>query len=176
MDRNGIRFRPYIIGEDFLFISTALLANPKVISTSTRIYRYVIRKGSASTTRGVAHTRRCVADHIEVIRVLEEKIYQKALDKRLKQICLETFQDKMLLIFSRILSANYTLRDYKKVIKECAALELVPLKITACSLKRKICYDVINLLVAFPVLYKPMSLAYVKIFVPYILASLNRNK
>lgn len=177
--RNNLRFSPYIIGEDFLFISSVLLTNPAIISTSSNIYRYIIHTQSATTTRSITHSKRCVKDHIAVNKEIVTHIKKNETIRQnteLYQSVINTLQSKMLLIFSRILSAQYSRQEYKKIIQECMDYHLLPITLTTNSFKYKLYYQYINTLMHSFILYRINCYFYNNLFVPYILPRLNRNK
>lgn len=64
IEQNKLRFRPYKVGEDQLFATSAYLTNPYILTVKADIYRYAVHGGSATTRRSVAYARRCVHDYI----------------------------------------------------------------------------------------------------------------
>lgn len=177
-----IRFSPLKMGEDFLFISTVLLNNPKLISTSSNIYRYIIHARSVTTTRLEEHSRQCVSDHLQALSELISKLPSPPQISDNESICKSdgilknSFNGKMILIFSRILSANYTMIEYDQIIERCKRMDLLPICSTCVNIKYKICFALINILVNLPFLYRISSFLYRKLFIPYFLNHLNRNE
>lgn len=177
--KNQIKFSPYIIGEDFFFVSSILLTNPIILSTSSNIYRYIIRPNSATTTRTTTHSQKCVKDHLSVnkeIIIQTDNIRGIKHNPQLYQSIINTLQNKMLLIFSRILSAKYSRQEYKIIIQECMDYHLLPITLTTNSFKYKLYYQYINTLMHSFILYRINCYFYNNLFVPYILPRLNRNK
>lgn len=176
--RNKIQFAPYTIGEDFLFISSVLLTNSSIISTSSNIYRYVIHPQSATTTRSTTHSRKCVNDHLAVNKEIIIRTKNNNLIKhrtKLYQSINNTLQNKMLLIFSRILSAKYSKSEYQSIIQECVNYHLLPITLSTDSIKYKLFYQLINTLMHSFILYRINCYFYNNLFIPYILPKLNRN-
>lgn len=173
----GVKFHPYIIGEDFLFISSILLNNPTVLSTNSNIYRYMIHTQSATTTRNENHTRKCVEHHLsankDILSILQEKKINK--NTLIYHRTIQSLQGKMLLIFSRILSAKFSCKDYNKIIKDCKDHGFLPIRLKTNSLKLRISYCLINQTMNFFILYSINCYFYNNLFVPYILNKINRN-
>lgn len=172
-----IEFSPYKIGEDFLFASQFLLANPRICSTSSIVYQYLIHPNSASTSRDKIHARICVYDHLEVNKILINKLNSdniKQLAPKVHEKSIETLQGKMLLIFSRILSSDISSDKFRKIVEGQRKIGLLPVKYGN-GIKKGLSRFLINAMVYFPILLLPIKSLYSKIFVPYILPKLDRD-
>ena len=176
--RNNIWYSPYIIGEDFKFVSTVLLANPRILSTSSNIYRYIIHKQSATTTRNVIHARKCVEHHIAANKDILNNLKEKQIDKNhpIYIPTLKSIQEKMVLIFSRILSSKFSHKEYKQIIEDCKVHGFLPIRLQTNSNKLRLCYWLINFTMQFFIVYRINCYFYNNLFVPYILPKLNRDK
>ena len=144
---NNIKFSPYKIGEDFLFASQFLLTNPRICSTSSIVYQYLIHPGSASTSRNKTHARKCTYDHLEVNKVLVNTIEQLNLRNNSPEVynkCLETIQGKLPLIFSRLLSSDIKTKEFREIVKDQKSISVLPMKHNSGSLKMKISLFFIN--------------------------------
>ena len=178
LESNNIKFSPYRIGEDFLFASHFLLANPRICSTSSIVYQYLIHPNSASTSRDKIHAKRCAYDHLEVNKVLVNTLQRYKLRESSPKVyekSIETIQSKMLLIFSRLLSSDISLEEFKQIVKEQKEKGILPVKDLGDSLKMKISCAFINCLATMTFIYYPAKFMYIEIFVPYILPKLDRN-
>ena len=176
---NHIEFSPFKIGEDFLFASQSLLANPRICSTSSIVYQYLIHPGSASTSRDKVHARRCAYDHIEVNKILVKKLNEdnvKDIAPKVYEKSLETIQGKMLLVFSRILSSDITTKEFRKIIKEQKSIGVLPMQSTDGGIKMSLSSYMVNGLTSFPCFYPIVKFLYSKVFVPFILGKLDRDK
>ena len=176
---NNIKFSPYKIGEDFLFASQFLLANPRVCSTSSIVYQYLIHPGSASTSRNKSHARKCTYDHLEVNKVLVNSIEQLNLRNNNPEVynkCLETIQGKLPLIFSRLLSSDINTKEFREIVKDQKSISILPMKRNSGSLKMKISLFFINGLSSLPLLFPIAKAFYGNIFVPFILPKLDRDR
>lgn len=178
LQSNNLSFSPYKIGEDFLFISKFLLNNPRICSTSSTVYQYLIHPGSVSTLRDKSHARRCAYDHLEVNKALIDTLDKLDLmnkDKELYDKCISTIQEKMPLIFSRLLSSDVTPLEFKMLMDEQKLNGLLPLKEKG-NIKMIISRKLINSLSRNSALFTSAKYLYSNLFVPYILPKLNRNQ
>lgn len=179
LEVHGISFTSYKIGEDFLFTSEFLLANPRICLTSCKVYQYLIHPNSASTSRSKHHSRECVFDHLaaneKLLGILDNKNLKVSNPIAYKK-CIETIQVKYSLIFSRILCSDISYKEYKQIIIHQKNLGLLPLPKLNSSFKARISNFGINLLVSFPLLFFPTKIFYANFFVPVVLPKLDRNK
>lgn len=176
LENHHILFSPYIIGEDFLFASTVLLANPKLCSTSCRVYQYLIHPNSASTKRSTEHVRKCTLNQLSVNHDIYGMISRyKHEDTMLYDKCIETLQSKIPMILSRMSGSNITLKEFKEIVKKEKELGILPVKYDK-GYKGRIIQCIINTLCATPALYNPAKHIYQRLFVPYVLPKMNRNK
>ena len=167
LERNQLRFTLGIIGEDFPFIFDVMKANPSIISVAKRIYRYNINPNSISTTRSPEHSRRWVTDLMgSMYRIAGELEPMRDSDPALFKSCRRSLDGKMVALFSRILSANYTTKEYKSLLNSCREAKLLPLQTQPNT--------VINLLARFPILYPVASTLYRRLFLPFIYPRINR--
>lgn len=178
LDSHRVFFLPYRIGEDFLFASLFLLNNPRICSTSSIVYQYLIHPGSATTLRDKSHARRCAYDHLEVNKEIVDILVKKnilGLDQELYKKCISSIQEKMLLIFSRLLSSDVTPLEFKMLMDEQKINGLLPLKEKG-NIKMIISRKLINSLSRNSALFTSAKYLYSNLFVPYILPKLNRNQ
>lgn len=179
LDSHRVFFLPYRIGEDFLFASLFLLNNPRICSTSSIVYQYLIHPGSVSTLRDKSHARRCTYDHLEVNKALLDTLDKFDLmnkDKELYDKCFSSIQEKMPLVFSRLLSSDVTIEEFKHIIKEQISLGVLPLHGKKDSYKMKLSQYLINTLCQRTFLFPLFRSLFIQIFVPLVLPKLNRNK
>ena len=179
LQNHNIKFTPFKIGEDFLFASQFLLANPRVCSTSSIVYQYLIHPGSASTSRNKAHARKCTYDHLEVNKVLVNTIEQLNLRNKNPEVynkCIETIQGKIPLIFSRLLSSDIKTKEFREILKDQKSIGILPMRGNTNSHKIKISQILINGLSSLPLLFPVAKAFYGNIFVPFILPKLDRDR
>jgi glycosyltransferase involved in cell wall biosynthesis len=165
---NNLCFMPGILGEDFSFIFDVLMANPRVVSVAKRLYRHNIHPNSLSSPLTPEHSRRCVKDLMasmtrisKIIKPLGES------DPLLFESCHCSLEEKTLSLLSRILSANYSTKEYKEILSSCHSAGLLPLQNRANT--------TIRLLIRFPFLYPAASLLFRRLFLPYFYPIINRN-
>ena len=179
LDKHGLQFPSYRIGEDFYFASSFLLTNPSICATSCLVYQYLIHNGSASTSRDKAHTRQCAYDHLGVnsklIDILERDGVREA-DPQVYERSIATIRSKQLLVFSRMLSSDIGTKEFRQIVKNQKKQGLLPMKWRGITWKNRLSRWTINTLAACPCLYTPVRGLYSKLFVPYILPKLDRNR
>lgn len=172
-----IYFKPFRLGEDFLFASTLLLANPRVRSTSCLSYLYLIHPQTASTTRSKEHSRKAAIDHLIVNALIASMIEPyKSMDIELYNKCLESLQVKIPLIFSRLLCSDISVEDFGDFVREQKRLGVLPVNYKSGGTKMKVSQWMINILSANPSLFSLARFVFSHFFVPYILPLLDRNK
>ena len=177
LDKHQLRFKKYIVGEDQLFSSSVYIANPRIVSTKARFYRYVIHEGSATTRRSVEHTRRCVDDYLDsyhdIMMCMEKYGIHKG--SAVYDACIHSVNSKKMFGFSRILSAEYTRKQYREVIGKCREIGFCPVQSTAKGAKQKLAIGVMNSVMRYGWLYKPASLVFNRVVVPYILPKIRKS-
>ena len=176
LDKHQIRFKPYIVGEDQLFSSNVYIANPRIVSTKARFYRYVIHENSATTRRSVEHTRQCVDDYLDsysdIMACMEKYGIQKGTE--LYDACIRSVNSKKMFGFSRILSAEYSRTQFKGVQKKCRSIGFYPVLPTASGMKHRITVNIMNGVMAHGWLYKPASFVFNRVVVPYLLPRIRK--
>lgn len=179
LESQGIQFLPFKMGEDFFFASKFLLSNPRICSTSCIVYQYLIHPNSASTSRNKVHARECAYHHLEVndrlLNILEKKEFVRT-EPEIYKKCLKSIQSKMSLIFSRILSSDISLKEFKQILERQKKVGILPMETKGSSIKSRLSIHFINLLSVFPFLYVPTKVLYSHFFVPIILPKLDRNR
>ncbi len=179
LESHNIKFSALRIGEDFLFATQFLLSNPRVCLTSSVVYQYLIHPNSASTSRNKVHARKCVYDHLEANDILLKNIKKNRLQIKEPLVykrCIDTLQDKMVLIMSRLLCSDISLREYIKIVNKLKKIKILPIRNHGGNFKSKLSHWGVNSLSFFPFLFPLSGFLYRKLFVPFVLPNLNRNK
>ena len=174
LDEHNLKFKKYVVGEDSLFTTEMLLLNPKIVSTNADIYRYVVRDDSATTRRSKDFARRCVKDYmnsINDIRLATLKSQIKEYPKPYKKF-VDTINSKKMFGFSRLMTADYTRKEYKDVIKKCKESSFYPIESFTPNLKNKIQRKLMNSTMDNIILYKIACFLFNKIIVPYVMPKL----
>ena len=166
------------MGEDFLFASTVLLACPRMLSTSSRIYRYVIHSNTASTNRRSEYMKKCVEDQLCTNDELMETVNSISNDKNsvLYRHSVAFLRSQTPLLLSRSFSARLSVDEFRGLMLRCHGLGLLPMPFYAqMTRKLRIYSHVINFLDRHPRFFPMASFVYVKVFVPFILKHIDRN-
>jgi glycosyltransferase involved in cell wall biosynthesis len=165
---NNLYFKPGILGEDFSYIFDVLMANPQVVSVAKRLYQYNINPNSLSSSRTPEHSRQCVKDLMaSMTRISKELKPFKESDSSLFESCLYSLEEMMKSLYSRILSADYTTKEYKEILSSCQSAGLLPLQTQTNT--------TIRLLTRFPFFYPAASWLFRRLFLPYFYPQINRN-
>ena len=177
-ERN-ILFKPYRVGEDFLFASTVLLANPRMQCVSSRIYWYVIHPNSASTNKKREHMRRCVDDQLNAHdELMQTVIATVGSDRRgvLYKHSEGFLHGLMPLLLSRAFLARLSVNEFREVARRCHVYKLWTMPFYGHMTRRcRVYTHVVNFLDRHPRLFPVASFLYAKFFVPFILKHIDRN-
>ena len=173
---NKLRFQPGIIGEDFAFMFDVMMARPTIISVALRVYQYNITPNSISTKRNSEHSRRWVQDlkgTMKRIRLGLDPFREK--DPALYEKCRESLDEKMVSLFSRSLSAKYSLKEYKSLLEELTSNNLLPLSSLPTNKREAWAYRFLALLIRYPIIYPVTSFLFCRVFLPYVYPRIDRN-
>jgi glycosyltransferase involved in cell wall biosynthesis len=172
----NLRFQPGIIGEDFAFMYDVMMARPTIISVASRIYQYNIVPNSISTKRSPEHSRRWVQDLIDTMKRTNLGLNPfREKDPLLYKKCRESLDAKMVSLFSRILSAKYTVTEYKSLLKELTSCGLLPLSSSQTSKREEWAKRFLAILIRFPTFYPAASFLFSRVFLPYVYPKIDRN-
>ena len=165
-----------VIAEDFRFISSVLLDNPRMISTSYPIYNYRIRENSISTTLTRNHSRRWSYDLLGTILMIKKRLDGLREDNpRLYEQSVKSLQSRLPLLFSRMLSSDLTQEEVADIVTKCRHAGLLPLPPTGGSVKTRLSRKAVNMLARHPELYRLARMVFGGFFLPYVKPRLNRN-
>lgn len=166
-----------VISEDFLFINEVMFTNPSIISLAQRIYCYDIRQGSISTLRTQNNSRRWVKDLLNIMIKIKYIIDEyNCQDQTLYKKCNYSLKGKIPYLFSRIMTSNFTLSEFKRIINQCRTLDLLPVTHMDGGMRLKIVGHAINLLSTWHFLYYPAQLLYKYLYLIFVYPQLDRNK
>lgn len=175
--RNNITFKEGLIGEDFRFMFDVFMCNPFIISVAYRIYCYVIRDGSITTEKSINNSRKWTDHLLDTMTHIHDGIQPfKNNNPTVYERCSLSLEQKMPSFFAKVLKSNYTLSEYKYIIKKCSIIDLLPLKRLEGSKMMILCRWCINLLYYIPWLYIPSKFVYTNIFDKLIYPRIDRNK
>lgn len=174
LGRNNIRFKPYRVGEDQLFISTVFIANARYLSSKADIYRYVVRESSASTNRVKEHARLCVRDYLNAYKDIIAEMERYGVEKGTKiyDACINSVNSKKTFGISRILTSGYGYHDFKKISRWSREIGFTPLVNTGRDVKSKLYCKVQNAAMNNFFVYKLLSGLFNHIITPYIMPRL----
>lgn len=177
LDKHGLRFKPYIVGEDQLFASAMCIANPHLVSTKADIYRYVVREESATTKRDVRHTRRCVGDYLDSYNDIMQAMRQYGIREgsELYRKCMDSVNSKKMFGVSRILSAEYGHAEFKDIFSKCRRVGFYPVINRNRGIKGAIVTWIMNVSVSQYLIYRIVGALFNRVFVPYILPKLRTS-
>ncbi|MDE6273178.1 MAG: glycosyltransferase [Muribaculaceae bacterium] len=174
LDKHNIRFKPYRVGEDQLFISTVFIANARYLSCKADIYRYVVRESSASTNRRKKHAQQCVKDYLNAYSDIMTAMNVYKVDEKpeVYHACISSLNSKKNFGYSRMLTADYNYKDFKKIMQFGKEIGFLPLPSSSSNWKTSIISKIKNSTTTNYVLYKLVSGVFNHIFTPYIMPRL----
>lgn len=177
LDHNHLRFKPEIIGEDFLFMFDVMMTNPQIVSVARRIYRYYIRPDSLSTIRTADHSRRWVNDMKDTMTEISIRLtdYRDS-DPVLFSRCRGSLDGKTVALFSRVLSSDYTIGEFRSFLDSCHEIGILPFQSRPSGLKNRLLRLSVKILDALPFLYPVAGRFYTKVFIPFVYPRIDRNK
>lgn len=174
LNKHDIRFKPYRVGEDQLFVSMVFIANARYLSSKADIYRYVVRESSASTNRRKEHARRCVDDYLNAYCDIMEAMEKYGVTKgsEVYEACINSVNSKKMFGFSRILTSVYGYGDFKRVSRRSRAIGFTPFKCHGIGFKSKLITQIENAAMSNYLVYRMLSGLFNHIITPYILPRL----
>ena len=174
---NDLWFCPGIIAEDFRFIADVLLKNPAVVSTSTIVYNYEIRKNSLSTEKTPRKKRKMAFDLLNTFQhILDNLVLFRETDQDLFHRCFSSLQGRLPLLFSTLFQSDVTPRGFEEIIGRCRENGLIPAAIDHDQHGRtRWCLRACNYLSDHYGLFSPVKVIYRGIFIPIIKPLINRN-
>lgn len=171
-----LAFRPGILGEDTDFIFNVLMADPVIVSVARRVYRYIIHPDTISTTRSIEHSRRWTNDLRNTLARISSALEPfRESDPLLYQRCRQSLETNLIPLFSRVLSADYSWKEYRSLLDSCRRDGLLPMTTSPMGWRDRKIRTAITLLTRIPVLYHPASRWFRKVFLPHIYPNIDRN-
>lgn len=166
LDRFNLRFGEQRYAEDIEFCMNLYMQNPRCSVVSSNVYRYTVSKSQLTRIRKPDMMRSQVKDLIHLMGEMNE---HSSRDDSMAS-CFKTYKSNIMLsCMSRILSANYSKKEWTSVKESLHRVSAIPLDGT--SLKNK----VINSLIEHFLFYKIVGVFYRSVFIPFILPHLSRN-
>ena len=155
LDSRGIRFQKGILGEDFMFMYDVLMAVENMVSVRKDVYLYNLAEGSITCDRSKEHNRKCERDFRNILNIISGRTEEiRSYDLELWKACRLSIDFKVVNLFSRILSADYALDEYKTVIADCKRSGLIPLRFDKqLSCGMRLAHAAIKKMVAMPCSY-----------------------
>lgn len=164
----GLKFKPYRIGEDYLF-SLQLLeySHATIVATDLNIYRYIVRGQSAITGYNKHHISAVLDSFlslaVELTALKERTIYDGSQIMHLYHMIQRQY-------CTRLLSTNYSYTELIAWCRKSHEIGLFPIDDPQSRLQ-----SLMNMLMKSPFLLLPLSFFYRLIFIPYIKPYIKRN-
>lgn len=164
---HNIRFCPYAIGEDVLFMMDVFtVRNAEITATNLNIYRYCVREGSALTRVDKRYVEQVFNNYIGLFNAVKQKERSSIYRKEIFSQEIAKFQRKA---FIRLVSSSFSRQETERMLGEAKACGFYPLKETSAGLEK-----FINVCTAHPGLTYLFSILFRHIF-PYIKPWVRRN-
>ena len=166
LSRNKITFRPIRQCEDVAFNLDVYMCDPYVMQVSSNIYRYTVVEGQITRVREPHHMRSVVDSYMCLFDSMNAYMQQKPEIKE----ALQTYKQRETIpCMSRVLSADYTRKEFLSVKNSFLQLEVLPMRLQGKATK------VINAVMTNYFMYWMAGFLYRRLFVPYVLPRLRRN-
>ena len=166
LSRNKITFRPIRQCEDVAFNLDVYMCDPYVMQVSSNIYRYTVSEGQITRVREPHHMRSVVESYMCLFDNMNAYMQQKPEIKE----ALQTYKQRETIpCMSRVLSADYTRKEFLSVKNSFLQLEVLPMRLQGKATK------VINAVMTNYFMYWMAGFLYRRLFVPYVLPRLRRN-
>lgn len=166
LSRNQITFRPVRQCEDVAFNLDVYMCNPYVMQVSSNIYRYTISDAQITRVREPHRMRSVVDSYVYLFENMNAYMQQ---EPEIREALQAYKQRETIPCMSRVLSADYTRKEFLSVRHSFLKLEVIPLRLQGKASK------VINAVMANYLMYWMASFLYRKLFLPYVLPRLRRN-
>ncbi|WP_025797288.1 glycosyltransferase family 2 protein [Hoylesella saccharolytica] len=175
IEENKLRFNYYGC-EDTLWTGQVFMLNPRIYRSNAAIHRYVVRANSISTDRSRAKARKLVPDYITVIGLMND-LFERyaAYDPELFRMCIHTLNSKKRYGLTRILTADYTKKEFEEVMKNARKQRFYPIQPWADGIKARLLQKIENVSVSHFIIYRLYCFLFNRIFTPYILPIIHRN-
>lgn len=175
--KKAIKFQRYIVGEDQLFSSQVYLANPYMLTVNATIYRYTINTNSATTSRNINHCRQAVCDYInsysDILAFIDEQGIND--DVMLFDACKTTIDSKKAFAVSRMLSARYSYKEWKRIKRLCRNTHFYPIGLYGDSISNQISISLMNCIMRYYIVYYFFSFCFISIIEPFILPRIRKS-
>lgn len=166
LKEHDIRFIPVKQCEDVAFNLDVYMSNPYVVQVSSNVYRYTVSEEQITRIRDPRNMRKVVESYICLFRNMNE--YMQKIPE-MKETLSKYKQRETIPCMSRVLSANYTRKDFFFIRKTFLNIGVLPVLLSGKMSK------VVNVFMKNYGCYNVASFLYRKLFVPYILPCLSRN-
>ncbi len=166
--KNDIRFLPYCISEDVIFMMQVFtITDAKIVATDLNIYRYCVRENSAITSLNKKYIKQVFYDFITLYKQVERMKFVSMYKVDIFEHEIHKFQR---MAFTRLLSCPFTYSDIKAMSTKALQENFYPIK-NANTLVQSF----INWLIRYPVVIYLFAIPFRCIFIPYIEPWINRN-
>jgi glycosyltransferase involved in cell wall biosynthesis len=176
LNSNNLRFLPRSYAEDFDFMFRVMMADPMIISLSEYVYQYVIRPNSISTDRSLVHSRLFARDFASIlIRIASLLKDSKDTDPILYHTCRKSLEASMVTLFSRILSSDYSKKEFKTLLDSLQVVGLLPFETSSSNRQEQTNRTAISILSRFPGIFPLARWIFRHFFLPVIYPRLLRK-
>ncbi|MDE6722004.1 MAG: glycosyltransferase [Bacteroidaceae bacterium] len=162
----NIRYERIAIGEDLIFNMKVYTSKAQMLAVSSNIYRYTVSENQATRIRQTDKMKTMVFGYI---KVFEKLIECKKKYPELDSLVCKQIEREMLTCFSRVLSAKFTPKEYRRIKGRFRDLGIL-------SMKKTLFYTrIIDFSMQCYTTYLVVGFIHRFIFVPYVLPRMTRN-
>ncbi len=166
IEKNNIRYERIAIGEDLTFNLQVYMSQAKMLAVSSNIYRYTVSENQATRIRQTDKMKTMAFGYVKVFEML---IKCKQKYPELDSLICKQIEREMLTCFSRVLSAEFTPKEFQYIRGIFRDLGIV-------SMKKTLLYTrIIDFSMRNYITYLMVGFIHRFVFVPYALPLMRRN-
>lgn len=166
LEEHNIRFISVKQCEDVEFNLEVYMCDPYVVAVSSNVYRYTVSEGQITRIREPHYVRGVVDSYLRLFSNMNKYIQT---NPELGDTLVFYKQREMVSCMSRVLSANYTRREFCSIKSSFQELGVLPM------LHSERTSRIVNAIMVNFLSYSVASFFYRLFFIPYILPRLGRN-
>lgn len=167
--KEQLRFSNLTIGEDILFNLNVYMKDPTIRSVSSRIYMYDLHEESTIHQRNNKAIRKAIQSYLILFQSFKKFILENNENLELCKGLQNSMEGQFVPFMSRILSSNYSIKEFKELKKDLSQKSIIPLH------NESKFSNIVNFTFRFPSLIKFYEFIYQNIFMTCIFPYLSRN-
>ena len=125
--KEQLKFSNLTIGEDILFNLNVYMKDPTIRSVSSRIYMYDLHEESTIHQRNNKAIRKAIQSYLILFQSFKKFILENNENLELCKGLQNSMEGQFVPFMSRILSSNYSIKEFKELKKDLSQKSIIPL-------------------------------------------------